>query len=135
MPYKNPEQKKKYDREHGIERYHVFVLKCHEYLGETPRCVDCGVSDDLEISHNDPFSKSFNPLEVWSTQDWDSVKLELDKCSLRCVPCHLKYDRVPQHGTRAEYTRHGCRCDLCKSAHALYTRDYRARKKLELSNV
>jgi len=35
----------------------------------------------------------------------------------------------PRHGTRAAYTRWGCRCPRCRAANALYFRGYKKRKR------
>lgn len=37
------------------------------------------------------------------------------------------------HGTRAGYVRR-CRCDRCKSAHTIFMRDYRARKRAQVTS-
>lgn len=40
-----------------------------------------------------------------------------------------KLSKESPHGSRKRYDRHGCRCDLCKSANAEYARQQRARRK------
>jgi hypothetical protein len=41
----------------------------------------------------------------------------------------MGYSSELQHGTRAAYTRWGCRCDRCRAANTHYFRSYRARRK------
>lgn len=36
---------------------------------------------------------------------------------------------LPAHGTNPRYAKHGCRCDLCRTAHTDYERDRRARRR------
>lgn len=66
---------------------------CVEYLGGV--CVDCGLDDRnpeaLQFSHNDPATKEFN-IAANVQRRWEVLEPELDKCSLRCRPCHLAYD-------------------------------------------
>jgi hypothetical protein len=61
-----------------------FVL---DYLSD----VDCGESDAdvLEFDHRDPKLKSFN-LSEGHTQTLKAVKLEIEKCDVRCANCHRK---------------------------------------------
>jgi hypothetical protein len=35
-----------------------------------------------------------------------------------------------EHGSRAGYAKHGCRCELCREAQQRYQREYRRRKRL-----
>jgi len=123
------EDSKRQQREACLKAYRLFASKCHHYLGgDDPCCVDCGSTDSLEISHNDPSTKLFDILAKGKRAQkyWDAiVRVELDKCSLRCEPCHLKHDGnvpaergadgLPVHGTDNRYQL-GCRCDLCREA-------------------
>lgn len=127
------------------ERRRLFKIKCLAYLGGV--CIDCGASDNLEFSHNNPTGKEFNIPEKCGL-DWDTViRPELDKCSLRCHRCHNVYDGKQaevQHGTLTMYSWYKCRCPSCIEANTkevserrdknrkqynAYMRDYRARKK------
>lgn len=36
---------------------------------------------------------------------------------------------LPAHGTNPRYAKHGCRCDLCRTAHTDYERARRARRR------
>jgi hypothetical protein len=35
---------------------------------------------------------------------------------------------LPAHGTNPRYAKHGCRCDVCRAAHAVYERERRLRR-------
>ena len=56
---------------------------------------------------------------------WDDVKIELDKCELRCQE-HHKQLRAAQHGTLARYSHGKCRCDECRLAWGVYQKEYKA---------
>jgi hypothetical protein len=115
------EQRRQYDRNKRV----LFVAHCLEYLGGF--CVDCGTNENLELSHNDPRLKDFNPRRGSGYHcDWETIiRPELDKCSLRCTRCHLIYDGKhpePEHGDRVMYDL-GCRCDICRGAVNKYNRE------------
>ena len=57
-----------------------------EYLGG--KCVDCGTTQMLEFDHVDQSQKSFTIAHKLNGARWDKLVAELDKCVLRCVPCH-----------------------------------------------
>lgn len=84
------------------------------------RCAVCASKDRLEIDHVNPKTKISH--KIWS---WSLPKLlsELAKCQLLCKDCHISKscielfgDAPKMHGKVATYERHGCRCDLCKTA-------------------
>jgi hypothetical protein len=68
------------------------------------QCVDCGESDVdiLEFDHRDPKLKSFN-LSEGHTQTLKAVKLEIEKCDVRCANCHRKRHAIE----RRAGVRHG----------------------------
>lgn len=76
--------------------------KIISYLGG--KCVECGKTHSLEIDHIDPSTKEFNPLRKWSYK-WGTLTKELDKCELRCSPCHA--DRTIEEGHLITDTRPG----------------------------
>ena len=106
--------------------------RCIAYLGGC--CVRCGTTENIEFDHIEPGSKSFRisqkiqfPLKY--------LKSELDKCQLLCTQCHLEKGRecgerypAATHGTFAMYTRHKCRCAICRAKMAQYARAYRAQQ-------
>ena len=66
-----------------------------DYLGGV--CVECGISEEeadprLQFSHNKGETKLFD-ISSSLTSRWERLVPELDKCSLRCHPCHREYDR------------------------------------------
>lgn len=125
------ETSRQQNRDHVSENRKLNKLRAQRYLGGT--CVDCGTISKLEFSHNDPSLKSFH-IYTKLTCDFDSIlRPELDKCSLRCESCHLLYDGKnpePVHGTLNMYRHKGCRCRLCKDAHAEAVRSLRAKNKV-----
>jgi len=86
------------------------------YLGG--RCVGCGSVIDLQFHHIDPDTKSFNP-RAKAGMKWETLVPEMDKCELRCEPCH-KAKHATSHGTVTMYINHKCRCKICKDAVRLY---------------
>lgn len=78
-------------------KYIVRKAQAIEYLGG--KCVDCGINQMLEFDHVDPSKKLFTIAHKLNGARWDVIKEELDKCVLRCVPCHgfvTAYQRI-QH--------------------------------------
>lgn len=62
-------------------------MKIYEYLLEHP-CIDCGNTDwrVLQFDHIDD-SKEFSITQKM-TLSWEKMKLEIDKCNVRCANCH-----------------------------------------------
>ncbi len=62
------------------------------YLLEHP-CVDCGESDPvvLEFDHVRG-EKRFTIARAvsGSTRSWKLIKIEIDKCEVRCANCHVR---------------------------------------------
>ena len=86
-------------------------------------CAHCGGPHE-EWHHVDPSEKD-RTIEWKRTIKW--IEAELAKCIPLCKPCHRKVHE-PKHGTAPRYNNQGCRCNLCKEAHAKRAREYRARK-------
>ena len=104
-----------------------------EYLGG--QCAVCGSVEHLHIDHVIASSKAFGISAHWSIS-WDRLRPELDKCQLLCAEHHraksIAAKDVPtpaQHGTRAMYRHHRCRCSMCKQAQTSYCRMYRMRRR------
>lgn len=101
------------------------------YLGGD--CSKCSSIEGLEFDHIDPTNVSFRISQRYDAS-WIILKAELDKCQLLCHTCHwiktckesarTYYFTMP-HGTANAYGNHGCRCDICRSAWAAYTRKKR----------
>lgn len=62
--------------------------KAVDYLGG--KCIDCGYNkclQALEFDHVDPSQKEFT-ISGKHCFSWGKIKIELDKCVLRCANCH-----------------------------------------------
>jgi len=97
-------------------RYHARMGEIRSYLGG--KCVECGVTEGLQVDHINPQLKRFHIANNWGIS-WSRLVVELDKCQLLCAPHHhdktlaelkIKY----RHGTPSMYNKHGCRCGLCR---------------------
>lgn len=79
-------------------------------------CNECGSTDQLEVDHVDPATKSMQPTAIWSRKE--SVRVEeLAKCQVLCHDCHLDKTLAAvtwTHG-RTGYSK-GCRCEVCYNA-------------------
>jgi 5-methylcytosine-specific restriction endonuclease McrA len=79
VPYADPEKQREFQR--------LWMLKRRQdWLTDNGPCVDCGSEDDLEVDHRDFTQKVTH--RVWS---WSAARraAELDKCVVRCAPCHV----------------------------------------------
>ena len=130
MPYADPERQRKYMRE-------WIARRRTEWIAANGPCAKCGSTQDLEIDHVDPKSKSQHlrkhrtGTSVWS---WTAARraAELAKCQVLCGACHKVKSAAEAaaahplfHGTHAMYTRGRCRCRPCKDAHAATNALYR----------
>jgi hypothetical protein len=103
------------------------------YLGGV--CVDCGCGTGLEFDHRDPAAKSFT-ITGNLNRSWVVVLVELDKCVLRCKPCHsrktiLERGQVPAKGTHGTLSAYRyCRCDLCRAAKSISNKSQRQRARI-----
>jgi len=64
--------------------------KVCEYLMIHP-CVDCGETDIrvLDFDHEDPSQKEDAVYAMLVRGfSWDKIRLEIEKCSVRCAKCH-----------------------------------------------
>lgn len=99
------------------------------YLGG--KCVDCCTEENLQFDHEDPSIRSFDITRNLNRR-WEVLVVELDKCVLRCKPCHITKTKslgeyggglnkiqTLVHGTAHAYTIFKCRCDNCKYAKSL----------------
>lgn len=96
-------------------------------------CVDCGTDRNLEFDHVDPAQKEFDVSSNWSINLEDLLS-EIDKCVLRCKPCHEIKTRFvdgisSKHGTLSMSKHHKCKCDLCRNAYNAYMREYKHKRK------
>ena len=65
--------------------------KIIDFLGG--ECVKCDSTENLEVDHIDPKTKSFN-LDAKNIQrKWEILEIELRKCQLLCKTCHKDKSR------------------------------------------
>lgn len=57
-----------------------------EFLGG--KCIDCGHLENLEFDHKNPSDKEYNISQIFSSHSIEKVQREVEKCVLRCIPCH-----------------------------------------------
>jgi len=63
-------------------------LWLHDYLKEHP-CVDCGETNPIILEFDHVRDKKFNISDaVRKTVLLDQIKVEVDKCEVRCANCH-----------------------------------------------
>lgn len=72
-----------------IERARTLIVN---YLSTHP-CVDCGEKDPvvLDFDHKDPESK-YKCVSIMCCEGYgiDRLKLEIEKCDVRCANCHRR---------------------------------------------
>lgn len=114
------------DRELVKEAHRLRVAQAKLHLGGM--CKRCGTSEGLEFDHLDASTKrqAIGRMAGWGDATFWA---EVAKCQLLCRPCHVaktsesgEWAQAAQHGKRAMYMRHGCRCDDCLAWHAEYRR-------------
>ena len=106
-----------------------------EYLSSHP-CVDCGETNPVVLEYDHRRDKKFNIGTAISSSNlsWEKIKLEIEKCDVRCANCHRKrhakinnwydfseldaYEKKIKdwHGTKNGYSYHHCRCERCRLA-------------------
>jgi hypothetical protein len=59
-----------------------------EYLQKHP-CIDCGATNKLHFDHVQPKFKEISRM-VQSANRPERIKLEMDKCVIRCASCHIR---------------------------------------------
>jgi hypothetical protein len=121
---------REYQRSYQLDRYNRWMSEAREYLGGV--CVICGTTEDLQIDHIDPNTKSFTfGSKRPARAVWDA---ELKKCQLLCLEHHKEktareWYAARQHGTYGMYQKHGCRCDKCRSFMNNHMKEYKRSKK------
>jgi hypothetical protein len=76
------------DRRGSIKSYNIKMI--YDYLLANP-CVDCGEADPivLEFDHVKGI-KSFTISNYIYSKPWEVIKLEIEKCVVRCRNCHIR---------------------------------------------
>ena len=99
---------REYNREHYKKNKQYYIDKAKErndrvssenrqklieYLNNHP-CVDCGNSDIevLQFDHTDEKEKKYD-VSIMLSYSWTTIKIEIDKCQVRCANCHMKRTR------------------------------------------
>lgn len=129
MGIKDPDERRTYGRTWRANR-RIFYI---DLMGGC--CVKCGTTDQLEVDHIDPSTKSMNPTRLWS-RTHEIIMEELSKCQLLCKKCHQEKtsaeriaNRDLQHGEYGMYKWYKCRCQPCRDANSARVRLQRANKK------
>jgi 5-methylcytosine-specific restriction endonuclease McrA len=81
---------KEYNKSMNIymkERWLKRKQKAIDYLGG--KCIRCSSKDFLEFDHIDPSSKIMTIARA-SSRNEEFFWIEVNKCQLLCVPCHLE---------------------------------------------
>lgn len=111
---------------HLLSRYHSRMEAMKDYLGG--QCASCSSTEQLQIDHIDPTTKSFNLSKKWGAP-WETLKDELAKCQLLCKQCHrLKTShensiKIPhnagifKHGSYKMRYANLCKCQECTDFH------------------
>lgn len=117
-----------------LSEYHRKRAEMLAFVGDS--CIDCAAQEGLQFDHADAGLKSFDISQNWG-RSWETLRPELEKCVLRCGPCHtkksLEHGDIParvEHGTPGMYRHQKCRCSECVEANSKMQREYRERKKL-----
>ncbi len=107
MPYKNPEDQKRYMKQHYAANKELYLaralasnkrrrIRVQEFVRELKDnpCTDCNVRYPyyvMQFDHLDPDLKDFNVGTV-ANRDFSisAVKKEIEKCELVCANCHAE---------------------------------------------
>jgi len=88
------------------------------------KCIDCGSIKNLEFDHIDPKTKKGNVSEI---ANWKLERFlaEVDKCVLRCAPCHQNRHRNEAQGHgEGRWGKRNCKCEKCIIIRRKYYREY-----------
>ena len=97
-----------------------------EWLAVHGPCVRCKRWDNLQVVSIDPTKRLGHGLWSWAKARREA---ELTKGQVLCDSCRKKLQEAP-HGSTRRYEKHGCRCDVCRAAHAQGVEAWRERKAL-----
>ena len=117
------------------ERWRKRRMAAIEKLGG--KCVICGIENDLQFDHIDPYYKTLALSDMPSASE-ENFWHEVSKCQLLCKECHKKKtlkdlgmkDAKNSHGTISSYRY--CKCELCKKAKSDHSRAARTKKMQQL---
>ena len=101
MPFKNPEDKRRYQRKwyaknnkSEISKVAKRRKKIKDWFNDYKfklKCSKCGESHPatLDFHHKKEKSKGINFMTHWGYAK-DTIKKEIDKCEVLCANCHRK---------------------------------------------
>lgn len=116
-----------------LARYHRRRNNAIQTLGG--KCVVCGTTENLELDHIDPKTKSFGISQMWSVR-LERFQKELGKCQLLCKKHHVEKTKNDSTYTETHsYTRYmnkkyKCRCDVCKAEYSKWRKNRYAKNKV-----
>ena len=106
MPYKDKEKRKEknreYQKKHYSENKEYYIKKAKESKSKVReqyddykknlKCEICGENHPatLDFHHKEPNEKKIIISESIFRWSWNSIKREIDKCSVLCANCHRK---------------------------------------------
>jgi hypothetical protein len=106
MPYRDKEKRKEKNREYQKKHYSqnkeyylnkakeskLRVKEQFEQYKKTLKCEVCGENHPatLDFHHKNPSEKEIIISESIWRWSWNSIKKEIDKCSVLCSNCHRK---------------------------------------------
>lgn len=126
MAAKNPEKYNSYMNEYMKKRYRQRMDRAIDILGG--KCVECGTTDNLQLDHVDPTTKTYDFNKIWN-RSLDVFDAELEKAQLLCKEHHQAKTLVQlsvEHGGGKSGKRN-CKCLPCKAKKAEYMRAYKLR--------
>lgn len=111
-----------------LQRYHDRRNAAIKELGGV--CIVCGSTDNLEIDHIDPKTKTMSISKMWSCSK-EKYMAEIKLCQLLCYTHHrikTSAERSVEHG-KGLTGKKNCRCALCgplKNAYSSYIKSLRS---------
>jgi hypothetical protein len=117
------------DKQKQIDYQRLWIAKRRQFYFEGKVCVHCGTNENLELDHIDSSTKTSHNIWSWSE---DRRNAELAKCQVLCRLCHqgksFVMDRYhAPHGSSSMYSKHGCRCDICREGKAKADKKFRSK--------
>ena len=92
-------------------------------------CYQCGERienvENLSIEHTKPWLDSDDPVGLYF--DLDNIAFSHLSCNASNGRRHRGPRVTTEHGSRAMYVRHKCRCKPCRDGNAEYIRNWRER--------
>lgn len=96
MPYKDAHKYKEWQRKAYRNRRYIQLRRATLLLGGC--CVGCGTVHNLQFDHLDPATKLFDVGQKAGCLGWARLKVEILKCRLLCIMCHMERTRLQRQG-------------------------------------